>query len=170
MNNMRNTVKLVIVLITAFSINIADIAAQQRQNAGSYPTESECLGVELDGSVTLKAWGSGRNRFDAVTQAKKNAVRDVLFRGISKGTDECNSRALIPEVNAETKYEDYFFKFFAYKNGAYKGFISARDERIDHTIFRTLNGADKTVTYSVVVRVLRSELRQQLIADGILPK
>ena len=167
---MRNTLKIVIALITTLSVNIADSWAQQRENAGNYPTESECLGVELDGSVTLKAWGTGRNRFDAVAQAKKNAVRDVLFKGITKGSQECNPRPLIPEVNAETKYEDYFFKFFSDKIGTYKEFTSARDERLDNTIFRSRKGGDKTSTYSVVVRVLRSELRQKLIADGILSK
>lgn len=167
---MRNTVKSVIVLIIAISVNIADLAAQQRENAGNYPTESECLGVELDGSVTLKAWGTGRNRFDAVAQAKKNAVRDVLFKGITKGSQECNPRPLIAEVNADTKYEDYFFKFFSDKIGTYKEFTSARDERLDYTILRERKGGDKTSTYSVVVRVLRSELRQKLIADGIITK
>jgi hypothetical protein len=167
---MRNTIKLVVVLITVLSINSFDIYAQQRENAGNYPKESECIDVELDGSITVKAWGSGRNRFDAVAQAKKNAVRDVLFRGIIKGSADCNSRPLLTEVNAETKYEDYFFKFFSDKIGSYKEYISARDERLDYTIFRSRKGGDKTSTYSVVVRVLRSELRQKLIADGILSK
>ncbi len=167
---MKHIVNSVLILISFLTINTIDMQAQQRQNAGNYPKESECLDVELDGSVTLKAWGSGRNRFDAVAQAKKNAVRDVLFRGISKGSQQCDPRPLIPEVNAETKYEDYFFKFFSDKTGTYKEFISARDERLDYTIFRSRKGGDKTSTYSVVVRVLRSELKQKLIADGILPK
>ena len=51
----------------------------QRQIAGNYNYETECLGVELDGSQTLRAWGSGRNRSDAVEQAKKNGIRDVMF-------------------------------------------------------------------------------------------
>ena len=32
---------------------------------------------------TLRAWGRGKNRTDAIEQAKKNAVRDVLFKGVA---------------------------------------------------------------------------------------
>ena len=57
----------------------------QNNNTGKISFESECMGVELDGSQTLKAWGTGRNYSDACEQAKKNAVRDVLFKGIKNG-------------------------------------------------------------------------------------
>ena len=43
-------------------------------NAQFEKFETECLGIEGDGSQTLRAWGTGRNRADAVEQAKKNAV------------------------------------------------------------------------------------------------
>lgn len=64
-----------------------------KKSVSSYHSfESECLGVELDGSETLRAWGRGKNRTDAIEQAKKNAVRDVLFKGVVAG-----SRRRIPE-------------------------------------------------------------------------
>ena len=44
-----------------------------KKSVSSYHSfESECLGVELDGSETLRAWGRGKNRTDAIEQAKKN--------------------------------------------------------------------------------------------------
>ena len=64
----------------------------QKKIAGNYTYETECMGIEMDGSQTLKAWGYGKNRIDAVEQAKKNAVRDVLFKGIRNGKTECNIR------------------------------------------------------------------------------
>ena len=55
-----------------------------KKSVSSYHSfESECLAVELDGSETLRAWGRGKNRTDAIEQAKKNAVRDVLFKGVA---------------------------------------------------------------------------------------
>ena len=66
--------------------------------------ETECLGVEQDGSQTLRAWGEGRNKADAVEQANKNAVRDVIFKGIRAGKADCNMRPLVTEVNAKEKY------------------------------------------------------------------
>lgn len=139
--------------------------AQRNSNIGKYNIEPECLGVEMDGSVTLRVWGTGRNRIDAVDQAKKIAVRDVLFKGIRKGNPDCNPRPLIPEVNAEMKYEDFFNRFFSDRGGDYKKFVSGKDERLDNKIFRRGMGDSKSVTYSVIVRVLRSELKEYL-ANG----
>lgn len=42
----------------------------------------KCMGVELDGSQTLRVLGYGRNREDAKEQAMKNAVWAVVFDGI----------------------------------------------------------------------------------------
>jgi len=144
-------------------------AYAQKKNAGNYAYKTECMGVELDGSQTLKAWGNGRNRSDAVDQAKKNAIRDVIFNGISEGKQECNVKPLIFEVNAQEKYEDYFNKFFA-DGGEFKNFISLRDERIFDKISRDKKKARESVTHGLIVRVLRTELKEKLIADGIIKK
>ena len=160
-------------LILGFTCTLAFFSishgnAQRNSNIGHYSIETECLGVEMDGSVTLRAWGTGRNRFDAVDQAKKNAVRDVLFKSSRKGSGDCNPHPLVPEVNAEIKYEDYFNRFFSDKRGSYKKFCSGKDERLSNKIFRRGMGDSKMVTYSVIVRVLRSELKEQLREDGII--
>lgn len=141
----------------------------QRKIAGNYSYKTECLGMEGDGSLTLLAWGSGRWRLDAVEQAKKNAVRDVIFKGITEGKGQCENRPLVSEVNAEQKYEDYFVKFFVDK-GPYLNFVSMKDERIDDKITRDRQGASKDVTNSVVVRVDRYLLKQKLIEDNIIKK
>jgi hypothetical protein len=145
----------------------AQTSRPQKRNSGNYKFKTECMGVEGDGSQTLKAWGNGRNRADAVEQAKKNAVYDVIFNGILEGRQECQMRPLVFEVNAREKYEDYFDKFFA-DNGPYREFISLRDERIGQKLDRDRKKARESVTNGVMVRVLRSELRSKLTTDGII--
>ena len=103
---------LVLILLTACKSTPTTIGS-------FYSYETECLGLELDGSQTLRVWGEGKNKSDAVEQAKKNAVRDVLFRGIRKGKEDCNLRPLMLETNVQEKYEDYFNAFFA-DGGEYK--------------------------------------------------
>jgi hypothetical protein len=152
-----------LIALTLFSLGVK----AQKSTAGNYTYKTECLGVELDGSLTVKAWGNGRNRKDAVEQAKKNAVRDVIFFGIREGKSECDKRPLVAEVNAQDKYQDYFNKFFIDK-GPYLNFISLRDERNSSKIKRDKKKARQSRTNGVIVRVLRSELRQQLIVDGII--
>ncbi|WP_319591085.1 hypothetical protein [uncultured Draconibacterium sp.] len=131
-------------------------------HSGYYSFESECLGIELDGSQTLKAWGRGKNRKDAVEQAKKNAVRDVIFKGIRKGSPECNLKPILVEVNAHERHEDYFNAFFA-DDGPYKDFIT-NDDRAP--VEKHLAGND--LVCGVTVRVLRSDLKKQLEGDSIL--
>lgn len=139
----------------------------QKKISGNYIHKTECMGIEHDGSLTLKAWGNGRNRADAVEQAKKNAVRDVLFQSILEGKQDCLKKPLITEVNAEEKYEDYFNKFFT-DNGQYLNFISLKAERIGEQIRRDRRKSRESVTNGLVVSVLRSELKSKLIADGII--
>jgi hypothetical protein len=160
-NLISNIFILFILLITTSSCN------GQKNISGNYTYSTECLGVELDGSVTLKAWGNGRNRADAVEQAKKNGVRDILFNGITEGKSDCNRSPLLLELNAQRKYEDYFNTFFA-DGGEYKNFVSLRDERIFDKLSRDKKGARESVTHGIVLRVLRSELKQKLISDGII--
>lgn len=139
----------------------------QKKIAGDYTYKTECLGVEMDGSQTLKAWGNGRNRWDATEQAKKNAVRDVLLNGILEGKQDCEQRPVLLEVNAEQKYEAYLNKFFS-DDGEYANFVSLKDERVGQKIGRDRKGARESVTHGVVVRVLRSELKQKMKDDGII--
>ncbi len=141
----------------------------QKKIAGNYSYKTECLGIEMDGTQTVKAWGNGRNRFDAIEQAKKNAVNDVLFNGIYEGKQDCEKRPVVAEVNARQKYEEYFNKFFS-DGGEYKNFVSLKDERIGQKVSRDRKGARQSVTHGVVVRVLRAELKQKMIEDGILKK
>ena len=139
-----------------------DICAQTAGTLVQY--ETECLGVEGDGSQTLRAWGFGKNKKDALEQARKNAVYDVIFKGIKAGVAGCNMRPLINEVNARERHEDYFDRFFM-DGGEYKKYVSDADEK--------RSSKDKAkgklgVRYGVTVRVLRSELRAKLKADHLI--
>ena len=156
-----------VVLIAPALIAFCISGHAQKSTAGNYTYKSECMGVEGDGSQTVKAWGNGRNRGDAVEQAKKNAVRDVLFNGLTEGKQDCERRPVVSEVNAQVKYEAYFNKFFA-DGGDFKDFISLKDERIFDKISRDKQKARESVTHGLIVRVLRSELKQKMKDDGIL--
>jgi hypothetical protein len=153
--------------IILFAILLIQSCKPQKQIAGNYTFKTECLGIEMDGSQTVKAWGNGRNRYDAFEQAKKNAVNDVLFNGINEGKQNCEKRPLVAEVNARQKYDTYFNQFFT-DGGEYKNFVSMKDERIGQKVSRDRKGARQSVTHGVIVRVLRAELKQKLIDDGIL--
>jgi hypothetical protein len=156
-----------ILVILGFITVFHQATAQKNENIGNISYESECMGVELDGSVTLKAWGNGRNYLDASEQAKKNAVRDVVFVGIKKGSSECNSFPLLKNQSAKFDNEDYFNVFFA-DGGKYSQFVSMKDERVMEKVKRDKKKNGETRTHGLVVRVNRSALKQELTKDGII--
>ena len=152
--------KLLLLLICAMSI--LNVNAQNNPvYARSY---IKCMGVELDGSQTLRVQGYGINRSDAKEQAMKNAVWAVIFDGIRNGAEGCNMRPLVTEVNAKERYEDYFNLFFA-DNGEYKKYVSLRDTK------KRSGGRSKDklgYAYDLTIRVLRAELKARLKADNLI--
>jgi len=157
------------ILLSLILVNLLSSCSTSSQTkiAGNYSYKSECLGVEGDGSQTLKSWGAGRNRFDAFAQAQKNALLDVIFKGISDGKSECEVRPLVPEVNARQKYDSYFNEFFK-DGGEYRNFVSMSDERLENKLLRDRKEGVGTVTHSAIIKVKRPQLKEKLIADGIL--
>ena len=124
-------------------------ANAQRKSVNAYHDHNvECMGVEHDGSQTLRATGRGRNKADAVEQAKKNAIM----------------RPLVTEANAEEKYEEYFNIFFMDK-GEYTKYISSKDSKARS---KTHSKSKVDCIYTVTVRVLRSELKARLTSDNVI--
>lgn len=147
-------------MLATLSLMYADAQTQAVHSRSSV----RCLGVELDGSQTLRVQGYGRNRSDAKEQAMKNAVWAVIFDGIRDGVEGCNMRPLVTEVNARERYEDYFNLFFA-DNGAYKEYVSLRDTK------KHSGGKSKDklgYAYDLTIRVLRAELKARLKADNVI--
>ncbi len=134
----------------------------QLASAQSY--ETECISVEQDGSQTLRVWGKGRNRSDAVEQAKKDAVYEILFKGVKKGNTKDKHRPVVTEVNARERHSEYFDIFFM-DDGEYLNYVSMADKKIGST--KKIKGTTQ-VRCCVTVRVLVSELRQRLTQDGVL--
>lgn len=151
---------LILTLFTVLSVTYAD--AQPKPNFAR--SSIRCMGVELDGSQTLRVQGYGRNRADAKEQAKKNAVWAVIFEGIRDGAEGCNMRPLVTEVNAKERYEDYFNIFFT-DNGPYKEYVSLKD-----TKYRSGGRSKDRVGYSydLTIRVLRAQLKARLKADNVI--
>lgn len=162
---------LLAVLVFAAAVSFSGKAqntAAQKKIAGEYTYETECMGVEGDGSQTLKAYGYGNSKNDAVEQAKKNAVRDVLFKGILKGKNECSPKPILNEPNIQEKHEDYFNKFFA-DGGEYLNYTSMNDMPIKlFSAGKDRKTAAEGVTYGITVIVKRSELKKKMITDNIL--
>lgn len=152
--------KIIALTLMLFAMSFSTFA----QTTYSRDPKPECLGVELDGSQTLRVYGEGKNKKDAVEQARKNAVYAVVFNGIKSGKGGCNTRPLMPMQNAHEKFEHYFNNFFR-DGGEYANYVTKQDEK-RWSKAKSTNKLYKS--YTITVRVLRGELKQRLIMDGLI--
>lgn len=152
------------ILICGVVIGLLSLSScsSSKTTPGNYTFKTECVRTELDGSQSLIVWGNGSSKSNAIENAKRKAIRDVLFNGIIDGKSDCNLIPVILEVNAQNKYEAYFNKFFANKS-EYETFIFIKKELKSLKV-----SVDKSVTYRLEVRVFKAELKQKMISDGII--
>lgn len=158
--NMKKQFYFLFVLIISFLL----VSCGSKKTGAYYSYETECLGVEYDGSQTLRTWANGRNAQDAFEQAHKKAVYDVIFNGIKKGSGDCGLKPLVLEVNARERHEDYFNRFFS-EHGDYRKFSSIKDKRVLSSKY------SKTHTQTMcetTVCVWRNKIKEKLIEDGII--
>jgi len=151
---MKTLVKLLGTALVSLCLSPVLCAAQQ----------TECIKLEQDGSMTVRATGIGRNKTDALEQAKKQALSDVIFRGNIKGASSYYRRPILTTVNAREKYADYFDIFFMDK-GAYLDYVSMADKRAGSTFVKR---SKVEVECVLTVRVLIPQLKERFKADGLL--
>ncbi|MBO7067981.1 MAG: hypothetical protein J6W52_04810 [Bacteroidaceae bacterium] len=158
--------QLLFFLSTIAVVCLSSCKSREISTAAFHSYTTECLGKSMDGTQTLRVWASGRNRSDAIEQAKKKAVYDVVFTGIQAGSGECNSYPVVDEANARKKYEQYFDMFFA-NGGAYTKYVSAKNQK--KSAIQRYKG-DGTQTFGIIVVVNRSALTQRFVSDNIIVK
>ena len=170
MNIMKKKYQLIYLLVVSLFVSSCN---PQKKIAENYSQEIECLGTEMDGSITVKAFGKGKNRKDAVEQAKKNAVNEIIFKGLRSGKSDCGSAPLLSTPNARVKYEDYFNSFFT-DGGGYIAFATDEDERTGLKLTKGRSDYSfkpftrENVTHNIVLRIKKSELKQKLRNDKII--
>ncbi len=147
-------IKLLFLTLTA----IVAVTVAGAQSKGAPFGHVECIRTDIDGSLTVRVASFGKNKSDAKMQARKDAVYEVIFKGIKVANNAQMSRPLLYEVNAEEKYQD-FFNEFCVDGGKF-------------TQFGTLQGASSSTTHTrregsqkrtwINVRVQRAELKRYL--------
>ena len=126
--------------------------------------ETICIGSNPDGSQRVKGYGRAKTKAEAIEMAKKNALKDVIFKGIRGGSQGCEVKPVIFDPNMQETRSDYFNKFFG-TGGDYAKFVSAETKDIPANEIKQA-GAD--ITIGVVMTVNRATLKQKFIDDKLL--
>lgn len=156
--------KIISILAAGVALFLVSCNQQLVTTESFHPVKCEFLNAEGDGSITVRAYGQGRHRGDAIEQARKNAVREVMLVGVNVPGDARMSMPLITEANAEEKYAAFLNDFFK-DDGNYNEFVSNRDRR-HNSNEKHWGGVQMKI--STTVRVLRADLKQYLKECGIL--
>jgi hypothetical protein len=152
-----------ILLLSVLLVILASCGVKVSESYYDQPVK--ILRAEYDGSYVIRSSGKGRNAAAALAEARKQAVYDVVFNGVPSTTSTVSSlKPLLLEVNAKTKYQDYFNSFFA-DGGEYLNYISIEDKRA--TSSNWFRG-ESQVTCQTNVTVNVAALKAKLQNDNIL--
>lgn len=128
--------------------------------------KAQVMRVEGDGTVVVRATGLGRNRYYAIDNARRNAVRECIFDGFTIKGDAYTSKPLVFSVNAKEKYEEFFNAFFA-NNGDYEKFVSGQFSDARKLVSNRKQKSDIQAKVTITLRVNRAALKEYLNENGI---
>lgn len=127
--------------------------------------ETSYINNSPSGSITVRAWGNGPNKAVAIEEAKKNAVADVIFKGV-KGSKGYSGQPIVTEVNARERYAEYFDRFFA--DGGEYGKFAKETSNSDKS--RTKAKTYGREGFGVTLDINRPALVRQLAEDGVIKR
>ncbi len=137
-----------------------------RTSQAYYNQPSKVMSANYDGSYVIRTQVRARNSALAFADAKRKAVQEVIFDGVTAGSNGVQDlKPLVYDKNAREKYEDYFNAFFK-DNGDWTEFCSLEDRR---AFSSTYQRSRTQMVQDVTVTVKRAELKKRLQADGIIP-
>jgi hypothetical protein len=161
---MKKALTLLLLISTASIFAQAQKKADKATDAFRY--EIECAGIGTDGTYLIKVWSYSKKGSVAISQAKKNAVHGILFKGFAGGGRGCNSqKPLISNPNVEQEKKDFFEPFFA-EGGKYMKFVSSTSDGNVDAADRIKVGKEYKI--GVIVSVMKDELRKDLEAAGVI--
>lgn len=161
---MKKIFLLLILMVTATTFSQAKKKADKATEEWRY--EIECAGIGTDGTYLIKVWSYSKKGNVAITQAKKNAIHGIIFKGFAGGEKGCNSqKPLVSNPNLESEKEDFFKPFFE-DGGKYMKFVSVSSDGNVDASDRMKVGKEYKI--GIVVSVMKDALRKDLEAAGII--
>ncbi len=151
-------------LVLLMSSPWAIAQSNNTRSIDNFNYEVQFIRVGLEGTILFKIFSYGRNEIECIQNAKLNAIKAVIFKGIP-GSDL--QKPLVTEPGAQEKYRNYFEIFFG-KNGKYLRFVSLSGDGSINPDDRFKVGRQYKI--GVVVSVQKAELRKELEDANIINK
>lgn len=95
--------------------------------------KTECVMNTANDKVLLEVWARGLNRNQALVAAKKKAVEEITFTGISTGETSGVAYPIIDNPRARETNSKFFNDFFSDK-GKFNEFVREGDKKYTSTV------------------------------------
>jgi hypothetical protein len=165
---MKKQIITTLLILIASATTFAQSGKQKKADKATeeWRYEIECAGVGADGTYLIKVWSYSKKPSIAITQAKKNAVHGIIFKGFSGDGRSCASqKPMAANTNIEAEKADFFEQFFT-EGGKYMKFVSESSDGIVDAGDRMKVGKEYKI--GVIVSVSKDDLRRDLEAAGII--
>ncbi|MBS3738251.1 hypothetical protein [Mesohalobacter halotolerans] len=159
--------KLVFLKIVVLAVLCIACKSKIETVSGYYDYETECVSVDRNGIQTVKAWGIGLNEKEAILNARRRAVDDILFKGIRGGNSSCEIRPIILNPNKRRDNINYFNRFYAPK-GLFEQYAGLPDENWLRRKLKTNKKNDGKLAYEIIIEVDVMGLREQMKRDNLI--
>lgn len=150
-----------LILAVVLTVSLAGCRSA-RHDDSAYATQSfETRTLSCDGKrQTVTVWGKGRDTKEAMKQCRKNALRDIIFKGVTLGEQSCLRRPLVAEVNAEERHREFFDKFFSDK-GKWNRYATLDKQQGDEKVLKNSGMENRRTTVVIDLDGLAEYLRKE---------
>ncbi|NEV93027.1 hypothetical protein G3567_02555 [Psychroflexus sp. YR1-1] len=135
--------------------------------SGYYDYETECVSVDRNGFQTVKAWGIGMTEKDAILNARRRAVDEILFKGIRGGSSLCEIRPMISNPNKRRDNLNYFNRFYA-PQGDFERFAGLPEENWLRRKLKINQKNEGKLAYEIIIEVDMMGLREHMRRDNLI--
>jgi hypothetical protein len=135
--------------------------------SGNFDYETECVSSDKVGYQTVTAWGFGQTEKEAILNARRRAVDDILFKGIRGGKSVCQISPIISNPNKKRNNPRYFQAFYE-ENGIFNQFVGYPDENWLRQKLKINKKNKENLVYQVVVEVDVANLTSQMLNDNLI--
>ncbi len=148
-------------IIAVAALAISGCSSKKEVSTSAYqPQPTQSVGYNADGTRTLVVTERGRDRKEAVENARRKAVYEVTFYGVQGTTANTSAYPIIDSPTVREQHPKYFDKFFG-NGGRYEKYAKVEGSA------KELQG-DGFVTVTVTVKVNTIKLRKQFVDDNII--
>jgi hypothetical protein len=134
------------------------------QSYRDFNYEVQFLRTGLQGTELFKVFAYGRNEKQCFENAKMDAVKALLFKGVPGSGLQ---KPMITELSEMNQHKDYFNSFFK-DNGPYLNYVSISNDGSINENDRFKVG--NKLKIGVIVSVNKANLRTELENAGIIKK